>query len=232
MLLPISEDKSGVTVPFGFDFPFFGTATTQAGVTSEGYLLFGSAVGNVPGTLPSTTAPNGVIAPLWADFDVRRNPAATIHVQTLGTFPRRRFVAQWSNLPLATDPSSLHTFQVVLHEGSGRFEFRYAAALPPGSVGFEDPTGTQGLDLRSLAAGGQSVEVVQGPPNMATLSPRSSTAGSGVELLVPLDLSGPLTGLRGLQGTLLVTAETAGAPPLLLRGFSSAALPTAFDQEP
>ena len=98
LLLPISEDKSGVTVPFGFDFPFFGTATTQAGVTSEGYLLFGSAVGNVPGALPSTTPPNGVIAPLWGDFDVRLNPAATIHVQTLGTFPQRRFVAQWSNL--------------------------------------------------------------------------------------------------------------------------------------
>ena len=108
---------------------------------------------------------DGVIAPLWANLDITRSSTATIHVRTLGSAPTRRFVVQWSDVPLAADPASRLTFQVALFEGTGTIELRYqslrngdgstggAAGGGTATIGVEDCAGLQGLLVARNAPG-------------------------------------------------------------------------------
>lgn len=163
-------DDQGTVVPIGFTFNFFGTDQANIAVCSNGYLTFGPTLtdfSNDP--IPSAAAPNDMIAPLWDDF----NPGAggTVHHQTLGAAPNRRFIAQWTNVPQFAAADS-NTFQAVLFEGSNTINFRYGAVTPEAfagdySIGVENSTGTEGASVAgNTAAQGvcHLVEPVTDPP--------------------------------------------------------------------
>ena len=123
---------------------------TQIGVSSNGYLTFGSDLTDYSNDLiPSATDPDDLIAPLWDDL----NPAAggTIHYQTRGTAPDRRLIVQWTNVP-QYGKSDSNTFQVLLFESTGCIEFRYGSFTPESpagdyTIGLENQDGTAGVSV-------------------------------------------------------------------------------------
>lgn len=151
-------DDSGVVVPIGFTFSFFGTDHTNVAVCSNGYLTFGADLtdfSNDP--IPTDIDPNDIICPLWDDF----NPAAggQVYSQTTGVAPNRAFIAMWSNVPQFANTDS-NTFQVILFENGSRISFRYGPFTPEAfagdyTVGVENAAGDFGIsiDPTTLAPG-------------------------------------------------------------------------------
>jgi hypothetical protein len=156
-----------VALPGGFAFSFFGAPVTSFSVTSNGYLQVyqgttgtPTTTGNNPSVIPSTSTPNGYIAPLFDDLIVSSSgtPATSVTYASFGSAPNRRFTVQWQNFSFFTGANESLTFQAQLNETSNVIEF-HSCALTPGAgqasidrtsgnsatVGLEDLTGSSGV---------------------------------------------------------------------------------------
>jgi hypothetical protein len=146
----ILGDDDGVFVPIGFDFNFWGDVHGEIAVCSNGYLTFGDDLTDYSNdVIPDDYDPNNFIAPLWDDFSP--DDGGTVHYQTLGVEPDRRFIAQWTDVPQWLDTDK-NTFQAVLFEGTNCIEFRYGAVTPEGftddyTIGIENQDGTDGFSV-------------------------------------------------------------------------------------
>jgi hypothetical protein len=152
-------DDGGASVPIGFTFNFFGVPKTDVGVTSNGYLTFGTVYGDYsPDPIPSTSTPNDLIAVLWRDLNAS---GQSVQYQTFGVAPDRWFIAQWTNVPCYSGCGP-NTFQAVLYEGDGCIEFRYLLLDPAVSgyqAGVENSTGTIGVGVTGLVATGACIRL-------------------------------------------------------------------------
>jgi|GEM_PF-1662912 len=160
-------DDDGQFVPIGFTFNFFGDDHTAVAVTSNGYLTFSpddlTDFSNDP--IPTTFTPNDMIAVLWDDL----NPSSggTVHHQTLGTAPNRRFIAQWTDVPQFGN-SDMNTFEAVLFEAGSQIELRYGTISAEGfagdyTVGFENQDGTDGVSVPGADLGSGNTSLAGGP---------------------------------------------------------------------
>jgi hypothetical protein len=150
-------DDCGEVVPIGFPFNFYGETHTDIGVSSNGYLTFGDDLGSVLNDpIPNTYSPNYLIAPYWDDW----NPSAggTVHYQTSGDTPNRRFIAQWNKVEHYDGGGKKSTFQAILFEGTNCIEFQYRPRLNKVSptIGIENQDGTKGINVTSVKKKGFS----------------------------------------------------------------------------
>ena len=166
-LLSLSDD-SGQSVPIGFNFTFWGDPKSQVAVCSNGYLTFGTDLTDLSeDPIPDTYDPNDIIAVMWDDLNP--SSAGTVHYQTLGDAPNRRFIAQWTGVPQYANTDD-NTFQAVLNEGTDCVELRYVSigSLPGDFVaGVENADGTEGLDVSAYVSAGMSIKIcpdVSGSP--------------------------------------------------------------------
>jgi hypothetical protein len=146
----ILGDDHGIIVPIGFNFNFWGVVHGDIAVCSNGYLTFGEDLTDFSNDdIPDDYDPNDYIAPFWDDL--APNQGGTVHYQTLGTDPNRRFIAQWTGVPQYYTYDS-NTFQAVLFEGSNCIEFRYGVVTAESydgdyTIGIESPDGTDGYSV-------------------------------------------------------------------------------------
>ncbi len=153
-----SGDDSGIVIPIGFSFTFFGDDHTDVGMGTNGYLTFGGDRTDYSNdAIPSTIDPNDLMAPYWDDYIVDGDGSTSY--LTMGTEPNRYFIAQWTGIRQYGNSDS-NTFQVVLYEGTNCVEYRYGAitlASPSSdvTVGIENQDGTDGMsyDAAHLSAG-------------------------------------------------------------------------------
>ena len=141
----------GYAGPFqlGFDFKFYGNIKNQIYVSSNGLLLFNTISSNIwtNATIPNSSIPNEFIAPFWDDLD--GSSQGTVHYKQDGN----RFIFQFTNWQRYSATGSL-TFQIVLYS-NGRIMFYYNnmnATLTSATVGIENSTGTDGLQIAYNAA--------------------------------------------------------------------------------
>ncbi len=139
----VLSDDDGEVVPLGFSFKFYSATQTVVGVSSNGYLSFGPDLTDfTTDPIPDPSDPNSLIAPFWDDFNPSQG--GTVHHQTLGSAPNRRFVAQWTDVPEFFNDGT-NTFQVLLFEGSNAIDFRYGPFdSSDGEVGVENALGLDG----------------------------------------------------------------------------------------
>jgi hypothetical protein len=147
----VLPDDGSVTVPIGFDFPFYGIARNTVTISANGFLTFGAGTaGNANGRLADPVLPNNLIAPFWDDL----NPSAGGTIRSLleGQAPNRRFTVVWAGVP-HYDAGNAATFEVTLYENTGEIVFQYLdvdfanAGYSFGAsatVGVEDPHGLEG----------------------------------------------------------------------------------------
>lgn len=139
---------------FGFPFPFYNQNYTQVQISEDGYLTFNDAVvlspENMP--LPTPTTPNATIAPFWDQLSFAQS--GRVYRQVRGRAPNRRLVITWREMMHDFADGDGISFQVILHETTGRIVFQYADVnmndpmIGRGinaTVGIEDPRGVQGL---------------------------------------------------------------------------------------
>ncbi len=159
-----ANDEGSAEVTLPFTFHFFGAPRTMARVSSNGFLTFSTFAGNaftIPATVPSTTLPNALVAPLWRDLDdtsaMIPEPPMNLRFNTLGMAPNRRYIVQWTNVEnfAAGDGLQLSTFQLVLYEGTNCIQFRYAqiSGTNTTAIGVENDTGTVGTQITLASLG-------------------------------------------------------------------------------
>ncbi len=144
------DDTSVGPTALGFTFNFYGAPFTDCFTGSNGFVSFGAGSTSLANqAVPVAGAPNNLVAGFWDDLDP--GSAGTVHHQTLGAAPNRRFIVQWTGVPhFAT--GSLNTFQIKLFETTNDIEVHYTAttadAGADATIGIENGTGTVGILYR------------------------------------------------------------------------------------
>lgn len=106
-----------VTLPF--TFKFYNSDYTKVYPCTNGYLTFGSgSTAYTPQALPSTTAPNNVVALAWTDLNLT---SGKIRYFTTGVTPNRKFVIEYDTVPPYSGTGSL-TGQIVFYETTNIIE--------------------------------------------------------------------------------------------------------------
>jgi hypothetical protein len=111
-------------------------------VCRAGWMAFGAplALDSSEVALPSTGAPNFVIAPFWDDLRVTANSG--IYWRVIGDAPNERLIVQWDRMQVGTDTDTELTFQVQVHQnGSIAFQYRTVTLAPAYSsfvIGVQD----------------------------------------------------------------------------------------------
>ncbi|MFO0631176.1 MAG: hypothetical protein U0325_36895 [Polyangiales bacterium] len=146
-----------VRVELPFAFRYWSTnlaAGAMVNVATSGFLnLTGGTDTARTGTIPSTVAPNGLIAPYWRDQRMRGG----VCLATLGAAPNRQWVIEWNDAGFAATgdagvsldggapvaPESHLTYEVILTEGTNTIDFVYQRMEPflQATVGIENVTG-------------------------------------------------------------------------------------------
>ena len=152
----LKSDDNVVEVPIGFDFKFYGNTYDKVGVSTNGYLIFGSTDNHCTNQdIPSTNNPNNIICAFWDDL--YPPTAGKVYYQS---FPDK-FIVQWDGIPHIVDsglppPRSSMTFQIILYRNSNAIKFQYkemtngqstikSADGRSATVGIENIDGTVGL---------------------------------------------------------------------------------------
>ncbi|MEO8287775.1 MAG: S-layer homology domain-containing protein [Chloroflexota bacterium] len=118
-----------MTLPFGVKL--YGTTFTNAYISSNGNLEFGSsdsAYGN--DCLPVVVFDHSIMA-YWDDL----NTAGTdlgIFTQVTGTAPNRALHIEWRAQTFSSPNTDVVNFEIVLHEGSNNFEIVYGTVYQGG----------------------------------------------------------------------------------------------------
>jgi len=230
-LQPALTDEGGVAgVPIGFDFQFYGTAFNTLTIISNGYITFGTDISADNTPLPSTQLPDGLIAPFWDDLNPELNPASAVYYKTTGAAPERRFIVQWKDYPLSTDPGSRLTFEIILFEGSGEIQFHYlgmtdgsgGSGTGPASggtatTGIESPGGGKGSEVafnrEGTVTGGTAYSFTPGGNAFQTGRPPGDlNADSTINILDQSILTDTITEPQPLSSSDLLLSDTAPQP--------------------
>ncbi len=147
----LGDDDSDGPFPIGFSFPFYEDFYDEIYIGSNGILTFGSGSNsraNQP--IPTATIPNNLIAMWWDDLDPRHGGNIWYYFDA----DQQRFIVTFSEIRNYQYPSGTGslTFQAVLYP-DGKIFLQYSV-MDPGednlenaTVGIEDPTGTDGLQI-------------------------------------------------------------------------------------
>jgi len=153
------------TVNLPFTFKFYGVDYSQASISSNGFIAFGSTQNSDWRNwhLPGAGGPNPMIAAFWDDLCLN-----TGAVYTYYNSAQHYYVVEWYNLTHGKDLSTQEAFQAILYDptyyptfsGDGQIKLQYkvfnnidtsvqAYPYPYGNyctIGIKDHTGTIGLE--------------------------------------------------------------------------------------
>jgi len=170
--IPVGDEQAvNLNVPA---FIYGGIAYNRLGITSDGYLVAGGTNGSAdiqfdPLPFPSTSRPNGVLAPFWTDLTGQGAPGIFATVLTDGV--NSWIVVEWRLNYFGT--SDTQVFQAWLGiDGVEDNTFAYDPANLPDNVpaGFnflvaaENEDGTQGTSIAGLPTNDLRVTSTPGAP--------------------------------------------------------------------
>lgn len=107
--------------------------------------------------MPNPAAPNGVLAPFWADFDIGGSNGGAILYNLLNVGDDQWFVWEWNDVARWNQPDGdRYTFSIWIKLGTDEVYFNYPSmpsSLGTGTVGFENIAGDVGLSLYHNGSG-------------------------------------------------------------------------------
>ena len=115
-----ADDGVAGPFPLGFSFCYFGNTYTQFWVGTNGWVSFspGQPSTYTSSPIPSTNAsvPRNCVMGPWQDWWSNLNGNGNISYQLVGSYPNRKMVVNFFQLPMFQCISLLGTFQIVLNE--------------------------------------------------------------------------------------------------------------------
>ncbi|MBK7181705.1 MAG: hypothetical protein IPH89_01565 [Bacteroidetes bacterium] len=139
------DSQTGLVIPIGFTFCYFGTEYTVANIGSNNWLSFSAAQSTTytPQAIPSATnfPVNAILGPFQ---DINPGAGGTVRYATYGTAPFRRFVVSWNNVPMFSCTGQLYSSQIIIYETTNIIETHIAnKSVCPGWVGGRATHGLQ-----------------------------------------------------------------------------------------
>jgi hypothetical protein len=137
------DDANTGPFPIGFNFTLYGNTFSQFRICTNGWISFtssSSSYSNYP--LPSTSAPENLIAPFWDDLEFTSNKA---YYYNDGT----KLTIQFDAVRLLSNSSTSYTFQVILYS-NGNIKLQYLTMVGPVNyctVGIQNQPRTIGLTV-------------------------------------------------------------------------------------
>jgi hypothetical protein len=119
-----TDDEVFLSVPLGFTFLFNQCPYTTVGISSNGFISFGSTITTGNQTPLSTGAANNVISALGADL--QGLVTGSIRSKLTGTSPNQKFTVQWLHYEKFGGADD-YSFQIVLCETSNVIEIYYSS---------------------------------------------------------------------------------------------------------
>ena len=154
---PGTSSNFTVTVNLPFTFKYYGNNFTQAGVSSDGWIGFGSGTLANPNNfaLPNPDEIPNMTAVFWDDL-FSTSSGETGKIYYYSDAANHRFIVSWVNVGHADNYQNRETFQVILYDpayyptltGDGEIVMQYKVVDIPGSctIGIENPTETGALN--------------------------------------------------------------------------------------
>lgn len=140
-----SDDQTVGPFALPWTFDFYGQSKTTFYISSNGNIQFSSPSAAYFNTsIPSTSLPNDMIAPMWDDFNFFSAGAVYYYHDAANN----RFIVQWHNSP-RFDGTGSATFQLMLFP-NGRILYQYltlTGTTNDATVGVEDAAGTTALEV-------------------------------------------------------------------------------------
>ncbi|HTL99689.1 MAG TPA: choice-of-anchor D domain-containing protein, partial [Candidatus Omnitrophota bacterium] len=213
--IPIQNlDQNSGPLPIGFPFPFYGHDFTTFNVCTHGWISFTDTTvqfANQP--LPTTAAPNNLLAVYWDDLNFGGVQRAVYYND--GT----RLIVQFTNVP-RRQRGGPFTFQAILYP-TGAIVYQYRLMGPPldsGTIGIQNRTKTDGLTVVFNAAylhDGMAVRF-SAAPSWLNVAQRfgSVDPGDSASVAVALESRGLFAG--DYHGTLRIQTNDPARPETLL----------------
>ena len=210
------DDSNLGPFPIGFPFEFYGNTFTEFRVSTNGFISFtSSATAFSNATLPSTSAPENMIAPFWDDLNLNAAGSGDIYYEVI----HGDLVVMYDNvMPYSSANSGAgpFSFEVILSP-TGRITMQYLSVGTGASsytVGIQDGTGTIALQMayNALYLHDNMVVEIRTPINWLTVSPLAGTvpAGGSLDLAVDFNAAGLAVGLH--DGQFLVLSDDPATP--------------------
>ena len=156
-LLATGDDTVAATTALPFALTYYGAPMTHFAASTNGFVaLLPSATATGPGansfnstTMPSTSTPNGILAPFWDDLVLT---GAGLIYKTTGTAPNQVLTIEWNANTFGTPSATGLRFQAQIGQG-GFVEYHYCAAAgdagrasgSSATIGAENSTGALGF---------------------------------------------------------------------------------------
>jgi hypothetical protein len=146
--LGLTGDDAYKAVTLPFTFNFYGTNYTSVNVCTNGFLNFGtSSTAYSPATIPSTAAPNALMAVLWRDLNADASTSITYSSSA------SQFVVTFGNIKNYSN-TSRQTFQIILTpDGKIKYQWQTVTNDVTTSIGVENHGGTLGVSHASPTNG-------------------------------------------------------------------------------
>ena len=151
--IPLNGDDQNLgPFPLPFAFPFYGNTFASFRISSNGWVSFTnttSALSNY--ALPSTSAPENLLAAWWDDLDFRPASGAA---QAFYHYDGTKFIISFLNVPHYSSGGP-YTFQILLYP-SGTVDYQYldmqSTRLNEATIGIQNATKDVGLTVVYNAA--------------------------------------------------------------------------------
>jgi len=193
--IPLNGDDQNLgPFPLPFAFPFYGNTFTSFRISSNGWVRFTnttSALSNY--ALPSTSAPENLLAAWWDDLDFR---SASGSAQAFYHYDGTKFIISFINVPHYSSGGP-YTFQILLYP-SGTVDYQYldmqSTRLNEATIGIQNATKDVGLTVVYNAAYVENNLRVRfsSRPGWLTVTPASGVTPAGQKdtLVVGFDATG------------------------------------------
>ncbi len=147
----LADDGETSSISMGMTFNLYGVDYTSLVIGSNGAVMFnGTDLPYTNVSIPTSTAPNGVIALIWDDL----NPASGNNIYYYHDTANTRFIVSYINVP-HYNTTSYNTAQILLYE-SGKIVYQYqevgASSVLTSTVGIESGDGLDGTQVVYNAA--------------------------------------------------------------------------------
>ena len=141
-----AKDEGYAAVNLGFNFKFYGNVYSKVYACSNGYLTFSlpTASSYTNAGIPTAAEPNNFISPFWDDLD-GKTTGKVFYKQE----PNKLTIQYYNWEKYGSSSTGVLNYQIVLFS-SGKIMVYYSnctTTLNSATVGIENPTGTDGLQI-------------------------------------------------------------------------------------
>ncbi len=207
-------DDTGVIVPLPFTFPFYGQDKTSIGICSNGYLTFGSTLGdwsNDP--IPTAAQPNDLVALFWDDL----NPSGAPKVYYYHDTANNRFIVEYYQVPRFGGSGSL-TMEAILYP-DGRIVYQYltmTGTLNSATIGIEDSAGAVGLQVCFNANYVHNNLAIEFVPAWLSVTPSTGSVAPGESVGVTATFRGGSLPLGMYTADIVVASNDPDEPEVIV----------------